>query len=127
MSFGYSLTGCIALVQLSCNVYKGGKEAPQGFENVSYEVLSLHPVSKEAEETVFSEPLEDSATENLQVIGESCRDVLNDLQNLIREYQSLGTNIDYDPYSTKEFLMSTTCYSPKVKYFNLTPSNANKA
>ena len=57
MSFGYGVGDFIALGTLAWSVYKSCKGAPEAFENISWEVLSLHAVLKEAEETVFAQLL----------------------------------------------------------------------
>jgi hypothetical protein len=92
MSLGYSVTDIISVVQLSWAVYKACKEAPASFGNISNEALSLHAVLKEAEETIFTQPLLPATQSNLRTVGEGCRGVLTDLQNLIHKYENLGTN-----------------------------------
>ena len=68
-----------------------GKSAPGSFDNISVEVLSLHAVLKECEETVFARPLSQDRKERLVVIKEGCDKVLQDLQSLVTKYESLGT------------------------------------
>ncbi len=68
-----------------------GKAAPGSFDNVSIEVLSLHAVLKEGEETLFIRPLPTERAERLKVIKEGCDKVLVDLRSLVEKYESLGT------------------------------------
>ena len=71
--------------------YRAGKGAPESFENISIDVLSLHAVLKEGEETLFIRPLSPVRAERLKVIKDGCDKVLVDLQNLVKKYESLGT------------------------------------
>jgi len=91
MSFGYGVSDCIAVGALAWNVYKSCKEAPESYGRISLEVLSLHAVLKEAEETVFAQPLSPTKQEHLKAVGDGCYCVLKDLDNLCKKYQSLGT------------------------------------
>ena len=61
------------------------------FGNISLEVLSLHAVLKECEETLFDRPLQPTRAERLIVIKDGCDKVLVDLQSLVDKYESLGT------------------------------------
>ena len=91
MSFGYSLGDFIAIGTLAWNLYKSCKGAPESFGDISSEVLSLHAVLKEAEETIFAQPLSPTKQERLKVVGDGCYHVLKDLDKLVQKYQSLGT------------------------------------
>jgi hypothetical protein len=91
MSFGYGVGDFIALGTLAWSVYKSCNGAPKAFENISFEVLSLHAVLKEAEEIVFVQPLSPEKQERLKAVGDGCHNVLTDLDNLYNGYQSLGT------------------------------------
>jgi len=91
MSFGYSVGDFIAIGNLSWKVYKSCKGAPGSFKDISSEVLSLHVVLKEAEETVFAHPLSTTKQERLKAVGDGCYQVLTDLDALLEKYQSLGT------------------------------------
>ncbi|KAK2789307.1 hypothetical protein FQN53_002149 [Emmonsiellopsis sp. PD_33] len=104
MSFGYSITDLISLTTLSWNLYKSCKSAPASFASLSSEVLSLHAVLKEAEETLFpqqhdsteekpshhSTSISPTAQENLRTITDGCHAVLVDLQLLLDRYESIG-------------------------------------
>jgi DNA-binding ferritin-like protein (Dps family) len=51
----------------------------------------LHVVLKESEETVFARPLSPIQQERLKAIGDGCHHVLEDLEKLVKKYESLGT------------------------------------
>ena len=90
MSFGYSVSDFITVGTLAWNVYKSCKAAPGSFANISGEVLSLHAVLKEAEETIFAQPLPPAKQAGLKAVGDGCQHVLEDLQGLVGRYQGLG-------------------------------------
>src|ERR1700733_15560938 len=90
-AFGFGVGDFIAIGTLALNLYKSCKEAPESFGNISSEVLSMHIVLKEVEEEVLARPLAPTKQERLEAIGEGCHLVLNDLDNLVKRYQSLGT------------------------------------
>jgi hypothetical protein len=90
MSFGYGVGDFITITALAWNVYKSCKGAPESFGNISLEVLSLHAVLKEAEETVFAQPLSQTKRECLKAVRDGCYHVLTDLDDLSKKYQSLG-------------------------------------
>ena len=89
VGFGYGVGDFIALGTLTWNVYKSCKGAPNAFGDISSEVLSLQAVLKEAEETIFAQPLTPEKQERLKVVGDGCHGVLT--EKLCKKYQSLGT------------------------------------
>jgi len=91
MSFGFAVGDFVAVGTLAWDVYKACKGSPDGFKNISMEVLSLHAVLKEAEETILTRPLSASREARLKTISYGCTCVLEDLQKLIDRYESLGT------------------------------------
>jgi hypothetical protein len=91
MGFGYGVGDFITITALAWNVYKSCKGAPESFGDISSEVLSLHAVLKEAEETVFAQPLSPTKQKRLKAVGDGCYRVLEDLEDLCKKYQSLGT------------------------------------
>ncbi|KAH0562061.1 hypothetical protein GP486_003233 [Trichoglossum hirsutum] len=91
MSSGCNVSDFITIGTLAWNVYKSCKAAPDSFASISGEVLSLHAVLKEAEETVFAQPLSPEKQDRLKVVGDGCQRVLEDLQGLVNKYQKLGT------------------------------------
>lgn len=91
MSFGCSAGDFVALGRLAWNIYKTCKDAPEGFKNVSQEVLSLHAVLKEVEDTYSDVTLSAAQQSRLRIIGDGCHAVLEDLQCKLDKYHSLGT------------------------------------
>lgn len=94
VSFGYSIGDFINVGHLAWNVYKSCKDAPGSFSNIAFEVLSLHAVLREVEETLSNggdESLSDAQSTRLSTLKDGCENVLNDLQSLIDKYESLGT------------------------------------
>lgn len=105
--YGFGVGDFVAVGTLAWSVYKSckfqphsgcqpskmcaGKAAPASFDNISMEVISLHAVLKECEETVFDRPLQPTRAERLSVIKDGCDKVLVDLQSLVDKYESLGT------------------------------------
>jgi hypothetical protein len=92
MSFGYSVGDFLAVAALAWSLYKDCSSAPESFQNVAQEVLSLYAVLKEAEESVFKYPLSLERQTRLKVVGDGCEKILLDLQTLVTKYHSLGTN-----------------------------------
>lgn len=90
MSFGFSVGDFVAAGNLAWQVYKSCKAAPESFKNISQEVLSLHAVLKEIEETLLGRPLPPSKEAGLATVTGGCKDVLQDLQSLVLKYESLG-------------------------------------
>ena len=90
MSLGYSVGDFTAIGAFAWNVYKSCRDAPDSFAELSSEVLSLYAVLKEAEETVFAQPLPLVQQERLKAVGDGCNHVLKDLQHLVMKYRSLG-------------------------------------
>jgi hypothetical protein len=91
MSFVYSVSDFIAVGALAWDVYKSCKGAPENFGNISSEVLSLHALLKAVEKAVFAQPLSLQEQERLKAVGDGCSRVLEDLQNLVKKCESLGT------------------------------------
>ena len=92
MSFNYGIADLVALGRLAWKVYISCKHAPESFGNISSEVLSLHAVLREFEDNLTRHESSNSQLEGLRVIGEGCQNVLDDLQQLVNKYESLGTN-----------------------------------
>jgi hypothetical protein len=91
LSFGFSISDFIAVGNLAWQVWKSCKDAPESFKNISQEVLSLYAVLREIEELLEGQTLSGSREARLRTIKEGCQDVLQDLQALVRKYESLGS------------------------------------
>lgn len=91
MSFGYGVGDCLAVATLAWQVYKSCRDAPESFSNIQVEVLSLHAVLKEVEETLPDQQLTASRQHSLSTISQGCECVLKELQALIDKYESLSS------------------------------------
>ena len=94
MSFGVSVGDVAALghfARKTYRAYKACKDAPEGFKNITQEVLSLHVVLKELKKTHSDANLSADQQSRLRIVGDGCRAVLQDLQDLVDRYNSLGT------------------------------------
>ena len=67
-----------------------GKGSAESFRNISTEVLALHAVLKESEETLLLPPPQPASEARLKVVLAGCTNVLNDLETLVNKYESLG-------------------------------------
>ena len=92
MGFGYSVGDFVVIGQLAWRIYKVCKDAPESFKNIAQEVLSLHAVLKELEETYSDANFSAAQQSRLRIVGDGCRAVLEDLQGLVDRYNSLGTS-----------------------------------
>lgn len=91
MSFGFSVSDCAVLGKLAWKIYKACKDAAEGFKNISHEVLSLHAVLKELDETYSDVTLSATQQSRLETVGHGCRAVLEDLEGILDRYNSLGS------------------------------------
>lgn len=89
--FGFGVSDLITVGNLAWRVYKSTKEAPESFRKIHVEVLSLHAVLKEAEETLSHAPLPPARETRLKAIRDGCEGVLQDLDNLVRKYNKLSS------------------------------------
>ena len=91
MSFGFSVGDLISISALAWKVFKSCKDASDDFKNVSGEVVSMHVVLKETEELVAESDLDKDRTSQLQHLVDGCQNVLEELEQLLGRYRSLGT------------------------------------
>ncbi len=92
MSFGYSVSDCLAVGQLCWKVYKKCKDSPGNYAELSSEVGALHNVIKETEELLSEQDLTSEQKVKLATSRQGCEEVLEDLDGLLVKYESLGTN-----------------------------------
>lgn len=92
MSFGYSVGDVLAVTQLAWKVYKSCRDAPESYRHIHHEVLSLHAILKEIDETFSTSDLTGTKAQSLATILAGCRAVLQDLQARIVKYESLASN-----------------------------------
>ncbi|KFY14625.1 hypothetical protein V492_02509 [Pseudogymnoascus sp. VKM F-4246] len=92
MSFGVGIGDIILLGTLTWKLYKNCKESSAEFNRISSEVASLHVVIKETEEYVAeTEGLSPSRDARLTILIDGCKEVLAELERLLNNYESLGT------------------------------------
>ena len=92
MSFGYSVSDLVSTSALAWKIYKACKDSPGEFKNISSEVISLHIVLKEVQDSLTCQHLNPRQEAQLASVGEGCNDVLKDLDKLLKKYGSLGTS-----------------------------------
>ncbi|KFX92266.1 hypothetical protein V490_05496 [Pseudogymnoascus sp. VKM F-3557] len=92
MSFGVGIGDIILLGTLTWKLYKNCKESSAEFNRISSEVASLHVVIKETEEYVTeTQGLSPSRDARLTILIDGCKEVLLELEALLNNYESLGT------------------------------------
>ena len=92
MSFGVSVGDIILLGSLTWKLYKNCKESSTEFRRISSEVASLHVVIKETEEYIKeTQGLSPSRDARLTILVDGCKEVLTELESLLNNYESLGT------------------------------------
>lgn len=100
MSFGFSIGDFVVLANLARDLYKQCKDAPEEFRNVRKEVDSLRVAIRQLRKEAESEhsllnrggPEELQRRKDLERIRENCSDILEEFQQLLHTYRSLGTN-----------------------------------
>ncbi|KAK6083476.1 multiple ankyrin repeats single KH domain (pfs domain-containing protein) [Seiridium cupressi] len=92
MSFGVGLGDVVLLCRLAWDVYITCKESSDDFRRLATEVASLHVVLKETEVYIneFTE-LDASRKNRLEILTNGCSSTLQDLEKLLKHYESLGT------------------------------------
>lgn len=97
MSFGFSISDFLAVIELTNKIRKEFISAPSQFKNISDEVRSLSIVIHDVD-IVLSECEPDGKQKTeLQEIASSCHKILNDLEKTLDNYDELQTysgNID---------------------------------
>ena len=97
MSFGYSIGDAVLLTQLAWKTVQNARKACGEHDELTQEVLSLHVVLRRLEhgvgkpETAFNGVRSGELdNEELQVIVDGCRRVLNILDQVLTKYNALG-------------------------------------
>lgn len=92
MNFGCGIGDLVILGTLTWKLYKTCKESSSEFKRLSSEVASLHVVVKETEEHIQeNQGLSPSRDARLNILVDGCKEVLADLERLLLNYESLGT------------------------------------
>ena len=97
MSFGYSIGDAVLLTQLAWKTVQNARKACGEHNELTQEVLSLHVVLRRLEHEVAKPETAckgvrsgESDNEELQVIVNGCRRVLNILDQVLTKYNALG-------------------------------------
>ena len=91
MSFGFSVGDFCTVTTLAWQIYKACKDSSDDFKDLSNEVASLHIVLKESFEHLQEQDLDLERQKSLVGIGQSCENVLKDIESRLDKYESLGT------------------------------------
>lgn len=78
------------VTSLAWRLYKSRKTAPESYGNISSELVSLHAVLKECEEVFSEHALPANRSVRLATITTGCTDVLDELDIIVKKYESLG-------------------------------------
>jgi hypothetical protein len=82
----------VVLGTLTWKLYKQCKDSSAEFQRMSSEVASLHVVIKEIEENVKEgQGLSPSRHARLTILTDGCKEALEELEKLVINYESLGT------------------------------------
>lgn len=93
MNFGIGLNDVIVITKFAWDLYKACRESSDDFKRLSAEVGSLHVVLRETEDYLHDHPeLDAERRRRLVFLLDACRLTLDDLQRLLLNYESLGTN-----------------------------------
>jgi hypothetical protein len=90
MNFGFSIGDFLAVGQLAWQLYRKCKAAPSDFKAISSQLISLHIVIKDVNETIEEWALPEAKKSYLLQIGEDSKDTLNELDQLLKKYSGLG-------------------------------------
>ena len=94
MSFGFGVGDFLAVGKLVWDVYRAYADAPEQFRNVSQEILSLHVVFGKVENQLYNQGYALSAKDNddLRILYDGLKMVMDELDDLLKKYQSLAEN-----------------------------------
>lgn len=92
MSFGYSAGDFVLCAQLAHRVWRDCRDAPEDFRVVSTEVASLQLVLKEVQDAVHDREMSLAKQQDLKQLVAACAEVLQELEQLLTKYKSLGTH-----------------------------------
>jgi hypothetical protein len=112
-SVGVSADDIKTIGTLAWKLYKSCKEASEEFVHISHEVANLHIALKETEE-YLNETLGLSPTRDAKLgfLIQGIKDALQDLEKMLDEYESLGTQAQRTWVSTltrQDVVVVLTC------------------
>ena len=91
MSFGFGVGDIMAISGLAVKVYTAYKDAPDTYRHISDEVKSLQIIINTAARHFERPTLSDNIRQEGQEILRGCQNVLEDLNSLIENYNSLAS------------------------------------
>ncbi|PQE05385.1 hypothetical protein CJF31_00011154 [Rutstroemia sp. NJR-2017a BVV2] len=92
MSFGFSVGDFIAVIELANKVRKAFVDAPSQFKAISDEVRSLSIILLDVEVVLSDRKLRNEQEAQLKQIEGGCRDVLDQLEHTLDEYNELKSD-----------------------------------
>ena len=92
MSFGWGVGDILAISGLAAKVYTAYKDAPNDYKHISDEVKSLQIIIDKAERHFKSTTLDNKSQQEGQQVLKGCQNVLEDLNSLIKEYNTLASS-----------------------------------
>ena len=94
MSFGFGIGDFLGVGKLVWDVYRAYADAPEQFRNFSKEILSLHVVFGKVEDQLRSQghALRAKDTDDLKILHDGLKTVMEELDDLLKKYQSLSEN-----------------------------------
>jgi hypothetical protein len=90
MSFGFSIGDFVCVGQLAWQIYRKCKSASSEFKSISSQLISLHIVFKDVNETIEEWGLPESKQTDLLQIAEESKETLDELDQLLKKYSGLG-------------------------------------
>lgn len=91
MSFGWGVGDILTISQLAITVYSAYKDAPKDYKNIAEEVKSLQIIINKAAQHFKSPTLSDSDRQEGKEVLKGCQSVLEDLNSLIKDYNSVAS------------------------------------
>lgn len=80
----------VSVGTVAWRLYKRCQTAPESYGNISQELSSLYAVLKECDETFSDLQLPHNRSERLATIIDGCSGILNELEQIVTKYESLG-------------------------------------
>jgi len=92
MALGFSIGDFRLLSQLAWEIHKTCRDAPGTFGYISVEVLSLHAILRECEESFSDHLISTAGQKCVAKILVGCRDILQDIDDGVKQHFNLRSN-----------------------------------
>ncbi len=89
--FGFSVGDFISIGQLAWSVYEQCRKSPGQYGSLASEVLQLRNTLQNLQDLIEQRDLGAEKEAQLLERGQSCYELLAELENMVRKYESLGT------------------------------------